>query len=141
MNLKGIFLRFPWKAHYLGSERSKLKAAHPVYYFPGFSGKNIKNCPPSKLFLFTSLRGRPPIELRQIFQRGVGYFEPFFFFRNELIGARESHRSVYRVSFYCIRSVTLSGAEGVGLLIGLYLKVCSPFFFFFFFQNVIFCFV
>ena len=32
-----------------------LEAAHPVNYFPQFLGKNIKNCPPSKLFLFTSL--------------------------------------------------------------------------------------
>ena len=37
----------------------KLKAAHPVNYFSGFSGKNIKNCPPSKLFLFTSLDPHP----------------------------------------------------------------------------------
>ena len=33
----------------------KLKTAHPVNYFPGFLGKNIKNYPPSKLFLFTLL--------------------------------------------------------------------------------------
>ena len=32
-----------------------MKAAYPVNYFPRFLGKNIKNCPPSKLFLFTSL--------------------------------------------------------------------------------------
>ena len=32
-----------------------MKAAHPVNYFPGFLGKIIKNYPPSKLFLFTSL--------------------------------------------------------------------------------------
>ena len=32
-----------------------MKAAHPVNYFLRFLGKNIKNCPPSKLFLFTSL--------------------------------------------------------------------------------------
>ena len=41
--------------YYLGLGRLKLKAAHPVNYFHGFWGKNIKNCPPSKLFLFTSL--------------------------------------------------------------------------------------
>ena len=41
--------------HYLGLGHSKLKAVHPVNYFSGFLGKNIKNCPPSKLFLFTSL--------------------------------------------------------------------------------------
>ena len=33
---------------------SKLRAARPVNYFPEFLGKNIKNCPPSKLFLFAS---------------------------------------------------------------------------------------
>ena len=33
----------------------QLKAAHPVNYFSRFLGKNIKFCPPSKLFLFTSL--------------------------------------------------------------------------------------
>ena len=33
----------------------KLNAAHPVNYFPGVLGKNIENCPPSKLFLFTSI--------------------------------------------------------------------------------------
>ena len=33
----------------------RLKAVHPVNYFPGFLGRNIKNCSPSKLFLFTSL--------------------------------------------------------------------------------------
>ena len=39
----------------LGYGVQKLMAAHPVNYFPGFLGINIKNCPPSKLFLFTSL--------------------------------------------------------------------------------------
>ena len=33
----------------------KLKVALPVNDFPGFWDKNIKTCPPSKLFLFTSL--------------------------------------------------------------------------------------
>ena len=45
----------PGKTHYLGLGCSKLKAAHPMNYFPGFLGKNLKNCPSSKLFLFTSL--------------------------------------------------------------------------------------
>ena len=43
------------KKHYLGYGPQKLKATHPVEYFPGFFGRNIKNCPPSKLFLFTSM--------------------------------------------------------------------------------------
>ena len=48
------FSKFPGKTHYsLG--HSKMKAAHPVNYFPGILGKNVKNYPPSKLFLFTSL--------------------------------------------------------------------------------------
>ena len=34
---------------------SKLKAAHSVNHFLGFLGKNVKNGPPSKLFLFTFL--------------------------------------------------------------------------------------
>ena len=29
--------------------------AHPVNYFPGSLGKIIENCPPNKLFLFSSL--------------------------------------------------------------------------------------
>ena len=29
----------------LGKSAQKSKAAHPVNYFPGFLGKNIKNCP------------------------------------------------------------------------------------------------
>ena len=49
------FSTFPY---YLGLGRSKSKAVHPVDYFPGFLGKNIKNSPTSKLFLITSLRGR-----------------------------------------------------------------------------------
>ena len=50
------FLEFQGNTYYLGLGCSKLKAAHPVNYFPGFLGmKNIKTCPPSKLFLFTSL--------------------------------------------------------------------------------------
>ena len=33
-----------------GLERSKIEGCpHQVNYFPGFLGKNIKNCPPSKL--------------------------------------------------------------------------------------------
>ena len=47
--------KFVGKTHYLGETTQKLKAAHPVNYFPWFLGKNIKTCPPSKLFLFTSL--------------------------------------------------------------------------------------
>ena len=51
------FSKFPGKIyiHYLGLGPLKLNAAHPVNYFAGFLGKNIKNCPPSKLFLSTSL--------------------------------------------------------------------------------------
>ena len=48
-------LKFPLNTHYLDLGRSKVKAAHLVNYFPGFWGKSVKNCPPSKLFLFTSL--------------------------------------------------------------------------------------
>ena len=47
------------KPHYLGFGSSKLEAAHPVTYFPWFLGKNIKNYPPSKLFLFTTLQTTP----------------------------------------------------------------------------------
>ena len=50
------FSKFPGKTRCSGLGRSKLKAAHPVNYFPGFLGKNDKNRPPSKLFLFTSLK-------------------------------------------------------------------------------------
>ena len=56
IEFKGRHLsKFPGKTHYLGLEHSKLKAAHPGNYFSGYLGKNIKNCSPSKLFLFTSL--------------------------------------------------------------------------------------
>ena len=40
------------------NQNQKLQAVHPVNYFPYFLGKNIKNCPPSKLFLFTSLNAK-----------------------------------------------------------------------------------
>ena len=39
----------------MGLGHSKFKAAHSVNIFLDYLGKNIKNCPPSKLFLFTSL--------------------------------------------------------------------------------------
>ena len=56
LNLKGhISQGFQGKRYYLGLGRSKLKAAHPVNYFPWVLGKNIENFPPSKLLLFTSL--------------------------------------------------------------------------------------
>ena len=51
----GHFSKFPGKTHYSALGCSKLKVAHPVNYFPRFVGKNIKNCPPSKLLSFTSL--------------------------------------------------------------------------------------
>ena len=44
LNLKGdISQKFPGKTHYLRLGRSKLKAAHPVNYFPRVLGRNIKN--------------------------------------------------------------------------------------------------
>ena len=59
MALHGCHIsKFPKKIQYTmiyESERSKLKAAHSINYFPRFLGKNIKNCPPSKVFLFTYL--------------------------------------------------------------------------------------
>ena len=58
------FSKFPGKTHYLGLGRSKLKADHPVNYFPGFLGKNIENCKPTKLFFFTSLS--EPVHLYSI---------------------------------------------------------------------------
>ena len=57
--LKNNIFEVSRKSHYLGLGPSNLKAAHPVNYFPAFLGKNIKNCPPSKLFL-------PPWSLRPI---------------------------------------------------------------------------
>ena len=49
--------KFLGKTHYLEKKKNtqKLKAAHPVNYFPGFVGKNTKNCPPSKLFLVNNI--------------------------------------------------------------------------------------
>ena len=44
--------------------RSKLRAAHPVNYFPGFWGKNVKNCQPSKLFLFTPCCGHEELSIQ-----------------------------------------------------------------------------
>ena len=56
MASKGWYIsKFSGKNTLFGIERSNSKAALPVNYFCGFLGKNIKNCPPSKLFLFTSL--------------------------------------------------------------------------------------
>ena len=44
------FLNFPQRKHYFGFGPSKLKASNSVNYFSRFLGKNIENCPPSKLF-------------------------------------------------------------------------------------------
>ena len=56
MALKGWYLKVSGgKTHYLSYSAQKLKAVHPVKYFPRFLGKNIKKRPPSKLFLFTSM--------------------------------------------------------------------------------------
>ena len=43
------------KINYLLQGTQKLKVAHSVNYFPRFFGKNIKNFPPSKFILFTSM--------------------------------------------------------------------------------------
>ena len=40
---KGYFSKFLKKTHYMSLGCSKLKIAHPVNYFPGFLGKNIKS--------------------------------------------------------------------------------------------------
>ena len=59
IGLKGQhFSKFPGKTHYLGLGRSKFKAANLVNCFPWFWGKNIKKCPFTQLFLFTSLKQR-----------------------------------------------------------------------------------
>ena len=57
LNLKGNISKFIEKTYHLSLACSKLKAAHPVNYFPGFLGEDVKNCPPIKLFLFASLSG------------------------------------------------------------------------------------
>ena len=49
------FSEFPRKNIILVRTLKKLEAAHPVNYFSGVLGNKIRNCPPSKLFLFTSL--------------------------------------------------------------------------------------
>ena len=43
------------KTHYLGKSGQKLKAAPQLIIFPDFWAKHIRSCPPSELFLFTSL--------------------------------------------------------------------------------------
>ena len=48
-------LKVSGKTHYLGKRTQKSKAAHPVNYFLACLAKNINDCPPSKLSLFTSL--------------------------------------------------------------------------------------
>ena len=53
------------KTHNLGLGRSKLKAAQLFNHFPGFLGKNVKNCPPSKLLLFTSLPSSEEYQARE----------------------------------------------------------------------------
>ena len=67
---RGHFSKFPGKTHYLGLLCRKLKAAHPacpVNYFPRFLGKNIKNCPTCKLFLFTSLAAEGVVDTAEMF--------------------------------------------------------------------------
>ena len=58
MAFKGRFiLKFLAKMHYFRRSTQILKAAHPVIiFFFQILDKNIQNCPPSKLFLFTSLQ-------------------------------------------------------------------------------------
>ena len=50
-----ISQRFRGKTHYCGWSAQTLRVAHPVNYLPGFLGKNITDCPPIKIFIFTSL--------------------------------------------------------------------------------------
>ena len=51
--------------------------AHPVNYFPGILGRNIKNCPPSKLFLFTSLLLKDCIVYIQMVYKPETYYAPY----------------------------------------------------------------
>ena len=46
---------FLGKTQYFGRNTQISKAPTQLIIFPDFWAKNIKNCPPSKLFLFASL--------------------------------------------------------------------------------------
>ena len=59
----------PQKTHFLGYSAQKLKAAHTVNYFCRFLGKNFKNCPPSKLLLFTSLVHMVQVDMQGTHQK------------------------------------------------------------------------
>ena len=56
LNLKGNISQFPGKTHFMGLIRSSLELPTHLIIFLDFLGKNIKNGPPNKLFLFSSLR-------------------------------------------------------------------------------------
>ena len=53
-------LQFGIQTYYSSYGTQKLKAAHPVNYYPSFFGKNIKSCPPSKCFLVYAWRAAHP---------------------------------------------------------------------------------
>ena len=70
------FPKFLGKIHYLGVGPSKLKAFPPVNYFPGFLGKNSKNCPPSKFILiYLNSKNCPPSNLF-LFTSLLFYYPP-----------------------------------------------------------------
>ena len=55
LNLKAVFLKVSRENTLFGCKVLEIEGAYPINYFPGFLVKNIKNCTPSKSFLFTSL--------------------------------------------------------------------------------------
>ena len=76
---RGLATLLPGTTHVLGLGHSKLKDAHPVNHFPGFWGKNIKNCPPSKLIVLIYLPAPEETTLEPFFLRvGLGLNEYTF---------------------------------------------------------------
>ena len=52
--------KFPGKTHYLGLGHSKLKAAHPVNYFPGFLVK-LRIAHPVIIFIYFPAKTTAPM--------------------------------------------------------------------------------
>ena len=67
-----ISQNFQGKTHFLDKRAQISKAAYPLNYFPGLLGKNIKDCPSSKLFLFTSLHALTvPVSKRTLIHTAI----------------------------------------------------------------------
>ena len=110
------FSKFPRKTNYLSSGFSKLKDTHPVNHFPGFLGKIIENCPPSKLFLFISLLRFSVWRNRFMYMRGrQSFLNPraneaivMLCMPSQLFDVRNQHQGSGPNGFLCVENQSLT---------------------------------